>query len=429
MKQTVWVHTVSLQPVSSHGALKPCRELSVKGRQTHHPRGCWLHRAAPVSASDPQQGWNWKAKTDAEAVREPLRGPSPSPRTRDAPISLLWLSWSKCWWIISFSTEKICSFSALVSLMAFFPRWTLSWRMSLSLLCQHQRENISAPQKNRRRRRGFAVSPVIETVRSGDHPAGRDERTTAEEAMAEDGGDPGLRLHRGERAVHDFVGPRFRPLAARLLCRDTQDEVRKERREKGGGGGGSRATPEYLCPTQQAGVSLLAWGLESSRDQKSTETLTFSVIFSQTYNWERCRIPSWSSFLCGRSTTVSSSGQGSWDGFRPALKTRADSDLRVTAWAVIRGLPAVAVVADSLGRPPAVEESFPVQAPFAAARSRDVSRVAASVFGPTRPCPCADANILSTSLINIWEKKKSFYLLFEVFEGILLYFTRVLEKA
>lgn len=58
------VHTMPLQAISSDGALKPCRELSVKRRKTHYSCRCWLRHAAPVSPFDLQQGWNSKANTD-----------------------------------------------------------------------------------------------------------------------------------------------------------------------------------------------------------------------------------------------------------------------------------------------------------------------------------------------------------------------------
>lgn len=66
------------------------------------------------------------------------------------PMSLLKLELSNPWWIIIFSTEKICSFFELVSLMAFFPRCTESRWMSVSLLSKYQRGNSSDLQKSRK---------------------------------------------------------------------------------------------------------------------------------------------------------------------------------------------------------------------------------------------------------------------------------------
>lgn len=69
------------------------------------------------------------------------------PILKHTPISLLKLSTSKCSWIISSSTVKLCSTSLCVSLMAFFPRNTESWWMSVLLLKKiHKRVNLSHTQ-------------------------------------------------------------------------------------------------------------------------------------------------------------------------------------------------------------------------------------------------------------------------------------------
>lgn len=131
----VEIHTVPLVPISSDGALKTCRELSVKWRQTHDPHRCRLFRAAPVSPSDLQQCCSVKANTDIDAVHESARSfifPLTHATQTYTPMSLLLVKLSKCGWIISFSTEKTCSSVPLVSLMAFFPRCTE--RLSMLLL-------------------------------------------------------------------------------------------------------------------------------------------------------------------------------------------------------------------------------------------------------------------------------------------------------
>lgn len=142
------VHTVPLPPISSDGALRTCRELSVKWRQTHNPHRCWLLRAAPVSSSDLQQCCSWMTNTDIDAMHESSHSfifpPTHAAQTY-TPMSLLLLELSKCGWIISFSTEKICSFSALVSLVAFFPRCTERW--SVSTLSKCEGENILSMHK------------------------------------------------------------------------------------------------------------------------------------------------------------------------------------------------------------------------------------------------------------------------------------------
>lgn len=252
------IRTVHLVPISGDGALKTCRELSVKWRQTHNPHRCWLLRAAPVSPSDLQQCCSWKANTNIDAVHESPHSfifPLTHAVQTYTPMSLLLLELSKFGWIISFSTEKICSFFALVSLVAFFPRCTES--MSMSLLSKCQEENISGMQKKNERhhcsrRWGvFVVSP-IKTVCSSNNPARRDERTTTKETMAKNSSNPRLWLYSHKRTVHNFVGPLFRPLTTWQLCRDKQDEFREEQTGKTT----SRRTLPYLCPVQWAGVLL-----------------------------------------------------------------------------------------------------------------------------------------------------------------------------
>lgn len=68
--------------------------------------------------------------------------------------------------------------------------------------------------------RDCIFSPIKEAVCSCENPAGRDERTTAEEPFLKDSSDPWLWLDGYERTSHDLIRPPLRTLATRSLWRD-----------------------------------------------------------------------------------------------------------------------------------------------------------------------------------------------------------------
>ena len=130
------LRTEFLPPISCDGALNSCRKPSVGRRETRGPCRLWLHRTSSTSASDPQQGWNFKRNTamsPADKAPKQLFISHTHSHTH-TPMSLLYVVSLYCWWTISLSTVNFCSLSASVSLMAVFPRYTdMSLRLVSSL--------------------------------------------------------------------------------------------------------------------------------------------------------------------------------------------------------------------------------------------------------------------------------------------------------
>lgn len=305
------VHTVPLTAISSDGALKPCRELSVQRRKTHYSCRCWLHRAVPVSPFDLQQGWNSKANPDLADLYLPADTSGTDVRTyvivkADAVEMLV--------------DDQLFNQEGLFLLCIGFIDGLLPQvhreltdvggvaEQISERQCFRSAEELKTPQQRQKARVFLDVSPIVETVGGSDNPARRDERTTTKEPLAKDCCDPGVWLYFCERAVHDFVGPPYGPLATRQLCKDSQDEFREGRKTN------QKQHPEQLRTTCIQCNRLWGYGCFGACYGAEAEIRTqvhmkrwFSCIFSQAYTWEQYRIPSRFFFPCGRNTRVSSS--------------------------------------------------------------------------------------------------------------------------
>lgn len=272
------VRTVPLVAVSSDGALKPCRELSVKRRKTHYSCRCRLRRAAPVSPFDLQQGWNSKANSDLADLYLPADACSTGVRTYVVIIAGA---------VEMLVEDQLFNQEGLFLLCIGFIDGLLPQVYREPADVGGVAEQISEGQyfrsaeelKQQQWQKAGAfldASPFTETVGSCNNPARRDERTATKETLAKDGCDPGVWVYICESAVHDFVGPPFRPLTTWQLCKDTQEEFREEKSERKTT---PRTTPNYLYPVQQVVGVRLFWGLSwsRSRDQNTAphETLTF----------------------------------------------------------------------------------------------------------------------------------------------------------
>lgn len=228
------VRTVPLLAISSDGALKPCRELSVKRRKTHYSCRCWLCCAAPVSPFDLQQGWNSKANTDLADLYLPTDKCSTDVRTYVIIIAVE-VEMPVDYQLFNQEGLFLLCIGFIDGLLPQVYREPSDVRGGTEEISEGQyfrsAEELKTPQQRQKARVFLDVSPIIETVGSSNNPARRDERTTTKETPAKDCCDPGVWLYICERAVHDFVGPPFRLLTTWQLCKDTH-EFREEKSKR-----------------------------------------------------------------------------------------------------------------------------------------------------------------------------------------------------
>lgn len=314
------VRTVPLEAISSDGALKPCREPSVKRRKTHYSCRCWLCRAAPIFPFNLQQGWNSKANKDLADLFLPADTCSTDTRTyvivMAGAVEML-----VDYQLFDREHLFLLCIGFIDGLLSQVYRELVDVGVDAGQISERQylrsAEELKTSQPRQETPGVFLdVSPIVEAVGSRDNPAGRDERSAAKEPVAKDCADPGLWFYLCESAIHDFVGPLFGPLTTGQLCKDIQDEFRQEKSErKTPNSAQNNSELPVSCTTGGEGTVVL--GPVTEQKQRSERSSTWSAgafsfsffILSEAYTCEHYRIPSRFFFPCGRSTREACSGQ------------------------------------------------------------------------------------------------------------------------